>query len=62
MMNFVFNHNKLYYILYPFTLLEAMEKGELSGELAEITKTLDEDENLILMEVDLDWFDVIIYC
>lgn len=54
MMNFVFNNNKLYYILYPFTLLEAMEKGELSGELAEITKTLDEDENLILMEVDLD--------
>ena len=54
MMNFVFNNNKLYYTLYPFTLLEAMEKNELDGELLEITKTLDEDDNLILMEVSLD--------
>ena len=37
MMNFVFNINKLYYILYTLTLLEEMEKGEVSGELAEIT-------------------------
>lgn len=54
MMNFVFNNNKLYYTLYPFTLLEAMEKNELGGDLLEITKSLDEDENLILMEVSLD--------
>ena len=54
MMNFVFNNNKLYCTLYPFTLLEAMEKNELGGDLLEITKTLDEDENLILMEVSLD--------
>lgn len=54
MMNYVFNNNKLYYILYPFTLLEAMEKNKLSGDLLEITKTLDEDDNLILMEVSLD--------
>lgn len=54
MMNYVFNNNKLYYTLYPFTLLEAMEKNKLSGDLLEITKTLDEDDNLILMEVSLD--------
>ena len=48
------NNNKLYYTLYPFTLLEAMEKNELGGDLLEITKSLDEDENLILMEVSLD--------
>lgn len=53
MMNFVSNNNKLYYTLYPFTLLEAMEKNELSGHLLEITQTLDEDENMILMEVQL---------
>lgn len=52
--NPIFSNNKLYYILYPHTLLEAKEKNELSGELLEITQTLNEDENLILMEVTLE--------
>lgn len=50
----IFDNNKLYYILYPFNLHEAMDKGLLSGELLEISKTLDEDDNPILMEVALD--------
>lgn len=51
--NFYVANNKLYFILYPYVLLEALENGKLSGELMEITKTLDEEDNPIIMEVSL---------
>ena len=52
-LNPVVADNKLYYIIYPFTLLQAYGANKLSGELLEIAKTLDEEDNPILMEVSL---------
>ena len=51
--NPVIANNKLYYILYPFSLLEAEKANKLHGELQEIAKTLGEEDNPILMEVAL---------
>ena len=49
----VVSDNKLYFILYPHVLLEAKENHKLSGKLLEITETLDEEDNPVLVEVEL---------
>lgn len=49
----VVSDNKLYYVLYPYLLLEALEKNQLSGELQDVARALSEDDNPILMEVAL---------
>lgn len=51
--NPVIANNKLYYILYPYTLLEAWKANKLQGELLEIAKRMGEEDNPILMEVAL---------
>lgn len=51
--NPIVSDNKLYFILYPYMLLEALNSNKLSGELQEIARTLNEEDNPILMEVAL---------
>lgn len=46
--------NRIYFILYPHVLIQAMENKKLSGDLLTLTKTLDEEDNLILLELTLD--------
>lgn len=46
--------NKIYFVLYPNALLEALDQHKLSGDLHRIAMELDEEDNLILMEVTLD--------
>lgn len=53
-MNPVVANNKLYFVLYPNILLEAMKSGKLSGKLLEIASALDEEDNPVLMIVDLE--------
>lgn len=43
--------NKLYVVLYPHILLDALENDQLSGELKEIATQLTNDDNLLVMEV-----------
>ncbi|WP_102409024.1 6-bladed beta-propeller [Parabacteroides bouchesdurhonensis] len=45
--------DKLYFRYFPSELLEASEKQSLKGELETLTHSLDEDDNMILMEVSL---------
>ena len=39
----------LYFVLSPLRLIEALEKGELSGELKKIAESVKEDDNVVLM-------------
>lgn len=51
--NPVIADNKLYYILYPYTLLEAQKANKLHGGLQKIAEIMGEEDNPILVEVTL---------